>query len=292
MFSLLTICLFLIVIFLYIKIWNKFIHKVPTGIGILLTIPCFFYFDQNLDYIISILVISFTFIYFLDDLVEINFLWRIILQISASLIIYFHFITETNLIFILINTLIFLMLVNTLNFQDGEDLNISILLIIIFCNFYFNTNNKFTQNTSELILLFLISFSFFNFKKKFLYFGDSSCYFISIIIFLFVYEELKNEILIKSLISIVIFPIIDVIYVVIYRIFKKENLLSRNYLHLYQIIAKKTNSKLYILPNILFPLLNIFISSYFSLGTFFIVFLVISNAFLLIITHLILKKFI
>lgn len=292
MFSLLTICLFLIVIFLYIKIWNKFIHKVPTGIGILLTIPCFFYFDQNLDYIISILVISFTFIYFLDDLVEINFLWRIILQISASLIIYFHFITETNLIFILINTLIFLMLVNTLNFQDGEDLNISILLIIIFSNFYFNTNSKFTQNTSELILLFLISFSFFNFKKKFLYFGDSSCYFISIIIFLFVYGELKNEILIKSLISIVIFPIIDVIYVVIYRIFKKENLLSRNYLHLYQIIAKKTNSKLYILPNILFPLLNIFISSYFSLGTFFIVFLVISNTFLLIITHLILKKFI
>lgn len=292
MFSLLIICLFLIVIFLYVKIWNKFIHKVPTGIGILLTIPCFFYFDQNLDYIISILIISFTFIYFLDDLVEINFLWRIILQISASLIIYFHFITETNLIFILINTLIFLILVNTLNFQDGEDLNISILLIIIFSNFYFNTNNKFTQNTSELILLFLISFSFFNFKKKFLYFGDSSCYFISIIIFLFAYGELKNEILIKSLISIVIFPIIDVIYVVIYRIFKKENLLSRNYLHLYQIIAKKTNLKLYILPNILFPLLNIFISSYFSLGTFFIVFLVISNTFLLIITHLILKKFI
>ena len=92
MFSLLIICLFLIVIFLYVKIWNKFIHKVPTGIGILLTIPCFFYFDQNLDYIISILIISFTFIYFLDDLVEINFLWRIILQISASLIIYFHFI--------------------------------------------------------------------------------------------------------------------------------------------------------------------------------------------------------
>ena len=121
---------------------------------------------------------------------------------------------------------------------------------------------------------------------------EQSCYFISIIIFLFVYSELKNEILIKSLISIVIFPIIDVIYVVIYRIFKKENLLSRNYLHLYQIIAKKTNSKLYILPNILFPLLNIFISSYFSLGTFFIVFLVISNTFILIITHLILKKFI
>lgn len=292
MFPLLIICLFIIVIFLYVKIWNKFIRKVPTGIGILLTIPLFFYFEQNLDYIISILIISFTFIYFLDDLVEINFLWRIILQISASLIIYFHFITETNLIFILINTFIFLVLVNTLNFQDGEDLNISILLIIIFSNFYFNTDNKFTQNTSEFILLFLITFSFFNLKKKFLYFGDSSCYFISIIIFLFAYSELKNEILIKSLISIVIFPIIDVIWVVIYRIYKKENLLSRNYLHLYQIIAKKTNLKLYILPNILFPLLNIFISSYFSLEKFFIVFLVITNTFLLIITHLILKKFI
>lgn len=290
--ALLLIFFFSIVNFLYIKTWNKFLNKVPTGIGLLLTIPCFFYFYQNMDYVSTVLIISFSLIYFLDDLIEINFLWRISLQILASFVIYFLFITEINLLFIFINIFVFLTLVNTLNFQDGEDLNIAVLLIIIFSNFYFNSDNKFTQNISELILLFLISFSFFNIKKKFLYFGDSSCYFISIIIFLFAFDEIQNETLIKSLIAIIIFPIIDVFYVVIYRIYKKENLLSRNYLHLYQIISQKTNFKYYILPNILFSLLNILISSYFSLETIFIVFLIITNTFLLILTRLIIKKFV
>ena len=285
------IFLFSLINFLYIKTWNKFLDKVPTGIGILLTIPCFFfYFEQNFNFISIALILVFSFIYFLDDLIEINFLWRILLQILASFVIYFLFITEVNFITIFFNLLVFLILVNTLNFQDGENLNIAILLIIIFGNFYFNSEYKFIQHTSELILFFLISFSFFNIKKNSLYFGDSSCYFISIIIFLFAYNEIHNEILIKSLIAIIVFPIIDVFYVVIYRFFRKENLLSRNYLHLYQIIAQKTNLKFYLLPNILFSFLNIFISLYFSLEMNFIVFLVILNTVLLIVINLIIKK--
>ena len=59
-----------------------------------------------------------------------------------------------------------------------------------------------------------------------------------------------------------------------------------NYFHLYQIIAQKSNLKFYLLPNILFSFLNIFISLYFSLEMNFIVFLVILNTVLLIVINL------
>ena len=140
------------------------------------------------------------------------------------------------------------------------------------------------------LLLFLISFSFFNFKKNFLYFGDSGCYLISIIIALFAYSEMNNPILIKLLISVIIFPVIDVFYVIGYRILNKENLLTRNYLHIYQIIAQKINSKLYLLPNMILSFLNIFISFYIPLGINFIIFLVSVNISLLFIMRLIIKK--
>ena len=167
--TLIFIPIFLLVNFLYIKIWNNYSNKVPTGAGFLLIIPCFFfYLEQNFYFNSIILIIIFSFIYFLDDLVEINFFLRILLQIFVSLVIYFSFSTELNWIIIFINIVIFLILVNTFNFQDGEDLNIASLLFIIFGIFYFYAENNFIQKTSEVILLFLISFSLFNLKKKFL----------------------------------------------------------------------------------------------------------------------------
>ena len=284
---------FLLVNFLYIKIWNNFSNKVPTGVGFLLIIPCFFfYLEQNLYFISIALIIIFSFIYLLDDLIEINFLVRILLQIFASLVIYFSFTSELNLIIIFINLVLFLILVNVLNFHDGEDLNIATLLFIIFGIFYFYAENSLIQKTSEVILLFLISFSIFNRKKNFLYFGDSGCYFLSIIIFLFVYNEIQNLILIKLLISVILFPIIDVVYVILYRILNKQNLLSRNYLHIYQILAKKSILKFYLLPNILFSILNIFISLYFNLELGFLVCLIFLNIFLLFVIRFAIQKLI
>ena len=287
------IFLFSLIIFLYLKIWNKFSNKVPTGIGIILIIPCFFlYIDQNLNFISIISLLIFSLIYFLDDLIEINFFFRIVLQIFASIIIYFSLVIDINIIIYIFNLITFLIIVNTLNFQDGEDLNIAILLIIIFGIFYFHSENISIQNTSKIILLFLISFSFFNIKKKFLYFGYSGCYFISIIIFLFLYNEINNLVLIKFLAGAIAYPIIDVFYVLVYRIFNRQNLLSRNYLHLYQILAQKINSKIYLLPNILFSILNIFILSNFSLGKNLIAFLIIINIALLFLIRLTINKLI
>tara|TARA_A100001015_G_scaffold158328_1_gene175717 strand:- start:2492 stop:3364 length:873 start_codon:yes stop_codon:yes gene_type:complete len=283
--------LFLLINICYIHVWYKFLDKVPTGIGIVLIVPCYFlYFEEQLYFLSTFLILTFTFIYFLDDLKGIHFLWRIMLQILSSVVIFFSVSFDGNYIFLILNLFFILVLVNVLNFQDGEDLNISTLLIMIFGVFYFYADLEFIKKTSQIILLFLISFSFFNFKKNFLYFGDSGCYLISIIIALFAYSEMNNAILIKLLISVIIFPVIDVFYVIGYRILNKENLLTRNYLHIYQIIAQKINSKLYLLPNMILSFLNIFISFYIPLGINFIIFLVSVNISLLFIMRLIIKK--
>ena len=291
MVSLFSFILFLLVNFFYIKIWKKFSDKVPSGIGVLLTIPSFFYyFEQNLYFTSILLISTFTFLYYLDDLKGIHFLSRLFLQTSASLVIYFSYTLEINFIIIFLNLIFFIILVNVLNFQDGEDLNISILFIPIFILFYLYSESEIIKNVSKIIVLFLIAFSLFNSKKNTLYFGDSGCFFVTIIIFLFAYNEINNLILIKLLIAVLAFPTIDVFYVILYRIFKKENLLSRNYLHVYQILAQKKYLKIYLVPNILFSVLNILISLNFLLEVKFIFFLVFINILFLFIIRLIIKK--
>lgn len=291
MVSLFFFILFLLVNFFYIKIWKKFSDKVPSGIGVLLTIPCFFYyFEQNLYFTSIVLILAFSFLYYLDDLKGIHFLSRLFLQTSASLVIYFSYTLEINFITIFLNLIFFIILVNVLNFQDGEDLNISILFVPIFILFYLYSESEIIKNVSKIIVLFLIAFSLFNSKKNTLYFGDSGCFFVAIIIFLFAYNEINNLILIKLLIAVLAFPAIDVFYVILYRIFKKENLLSRNYLHVYQILAQKVNLKIYLVPNILFSVLNILISLNFLLEVKFIFFLVFINILFLFIIRLIIKK--
>lgn len=291
--NIIYIVLFCFINFVYIKTWNKLSDKVPTGIGIILIIPFFIFFlNQNLNLIHSLLLIIFSLIYFFDDLKGLHFLSRILLQIAASLVIYFSLSLEFNYILIFLNLSFFLLIINFLNFQDGEDLNISTLLIIIFFVFHFYSENKLIQNTSEIILYFLISFSFFNVKKNFLYFGDSGCYFVSIIIFLFFYSELQNYLLIKLIFSTILFPLTDVVYVILYRIFNKENLLTRNYLHIYQILSIKTKSKIYLLINAFFPTLNIIIALNFSLSLNLIISLIILNITLLLMMRILIKKLI
>jgi UDP-N-acetylmuramyl pentapeptide phosphotransferase/UDP-N-acetylglucosamine-1-phosphate transferase len=283
--------LFLLVNFFYIKVWKKFSDKVPSGVGVLLAIPCFFYFfEKNLYFTNTVLILTFSFLYYLDDLKGIHFLSRVFLQALASLIIYFSYTLEMNFIIIFLNLILFIILVNVLNFQDGEDLNISILLIPIFILFYLYSESEIVKNVSKIIVLFLIAFSLFNSKKNTLYFGDSGCFFVSIIIFLFAYNEINNLKLIKLLIAVLAFPITDVFYVILDRILKKENLLTRNYLHIYQILAQKVNLKIYLMPNILFLVLNILISLNFLLEVKFILFLFFINILFLLIIRLIIKK--
>tara|TARA_E500000178_G_C16457261_1_gene502809 strand:- start:127 stop:438 length:312 start_codon:yes stop_codon:yes gene_type:complete len=91
--------------------------------------------------------------------------------------------------------------------------------------------------------------------------------------------------MIKLFLSVIIFPITDVFFVFFYRVYKKENLLSRNYHHIYQVLKKKTKWKLYLLPNVIFALINILISTQMTLNINLVFILISLNFLFCIITH-------
>ena len=278
--------------FIYIKIWKKISKKTPTGVGFFLIIPLLYFlleFDLKLFYSISLIL--FSFIYFFDDLIGLNFLWRILIQILTSVIIYFSFSFELFFIQFFFLVSFFFILMNSLNFQDGKDLNIIILLLMIFFAFYFFSSNLVIKNISELILIYLLIFSIFNGKKNNLYFGDVGCFISSILIFLFIITDIENLLLIKVILSIIFFPIVEIFLVNLYRVCKKENLLARNYYYIYQILAKKIKYKFYLLPNFFFFFLNYFISSQLILNMKLILFLIFINLSLGVILRLVISKF-
>ena len=278
--------------FIYIKIWKKISKKTPTGVGFFLVIPLiYFLFKFDLKLFYSISLILFSLIYFFDDLIGLNFLWRILIQILTSAIIYFSFSFELFFIQFFLVVSLFFILMNSLNFQDGKDLNITILLLMIFFAFYFFSSNLVIKNISELILIYLLIFSIFNSKKNNLYFGDAGCFISSILIFLFIITDIENLLLKKVILSIILFPIAEILLVNLYRFYKKENLLTRNYYYIYQLLAKKIKYKLYLLPNFFLALVNYFISSQLSINMKLILFLIFINLSLGVILRLVISKF-
>jgi UDP-GlcNAc:undecaprenyl-phosphate/decaprenyl-phosphate GlcNAc-1-phosphate transferase len=278
MIFLITSILFYFYNYLYIKIWKKISTITPKGAGIILIIPLVYLilnFDLKLFFLISILL--FSFIYYLDDLFGLSPLLRLLIQILTPMMIYFYSFKEFNCIYFPFVILFFFIVVNTLNFQDGEDLNLASVLFLIFITFFYFTSNLIIKDISKLILLYLFIFGIFNKKKNNLYFGDAGCYIISILSFLFIIIDFQNLFMVKIFLSVIFFPIIEIFLVTFYRIYKKQNLFSRNYYYIYQILAQKTKWKIYILPNIFFAFANNLISIQLNLDTQLILILFFSN---------------
>ena len=206
---------------------------------------------NQIDY--SLLIISlFTVIYLIDDIKKLNFILRIFLQLcSGFLIAYLSFSEiDTNILiyFLFLGMLFMFIATNLFNFNDGANLHVSILFLIILISFYFFgdfSSDIFNQSVLFLIL-FIFIFMIFN-HFNLLYFGDSGCFLFSIFIlsFLIKSQSIYNIFLFLSIISLYI---LDAIYVFILRIKNKENLLSRNYHHLYQKIEIKHKNYTYLIP--------------------------------------------
>ena len=287
-----SVILFYLINLLYLKIWKKFSKLTPNGVGVLFIIPLTYFtlkFDLNFFFIISLIL--FTLIYFLDDVSNLNFYWRLLIQIATSAVIYFSFFTKFNFIEFALILFFFFILINTLNFHDGADLNISTLLFLIFFVIFYFTRNLIIKNITELILLYLLIFKIFNQKKNNLYFGDVGCFISSVLIFLFVINDIKNSLMIKAILSVILFPVIEVFLITFYRIYKKENLLSRNYYYLYQKIARKTKWKMYLIPNIFFAFTNYLIFNEINFSIQIIPYLILLNTALIILSHFIFSKF-
>ena len=153
------------------------------------------------------------------------------------------------------------MIVNVLNFYDGSDLN---LCTIIFCCglILLISNNyamEYSRSLGAVLISFAIGFGILNSRPNIIYLGDSGSFSIAaIIIFISISSLKESNYLPIEFIALLALPIFDVLYVIFLRISNKHNLLTRNYLHLYQRIQIKYKYFYYLIPTILNFLIFLF----------------------------------
>ena len=227
----------------------------------------YFYLIGNAIFDFSILIpISILFIIgFYDDLYKVDFKLKFIFQIIAAKILIdygyvidnFHGIlgiNDLNRIFAQVFTIfIIVAIINAINFIDGIDgLASSIVGIFIILYEFFSKNISEMRILSFLILGLLISFLFFNLKKdKKVFLGDSGSLFLGGLVSVYVLDILSSSYLIKEefdinkvlfVISILAYPIIDIIRVFFLRIIKKKSPFKADKNHIHHLILNKTKS--------------------------------------------------
>ena len=280
----------------YIYIWKKLNKNIPKGCGIILPI-CFSFATYNqLSTPFLIITCLVTMIYWIDDLIELSAKTRIFLSaFSGAMILIFNLNLEINFLLLLLLFIVFGFictgLTNVINFYDGNDLNISFLLFLTGGIYTFRTYPE-ISDIGIIFLILSITFSIFNKTPKNLYWGDSGCFSLAYIFTIFLVLLFFNKLSIPSEVFIPLFlPIFDVFFVILIRLKRRHNLLSRNYLHLYQRIAHRYGKKYYLLPqlvNVIFVLLVSIILNNLGINNLFSPF--ISGFFITPINYFILRK--
>ena len=248
---------------------------VPTGFG--LFIPAFIlfrliFFNNTLiftsEIICASIVMLFSIIYYVDDLFYLAAWKRILVCIFTALSIvlalyYFDSIYTYKisvLLIIFLTILIEIFLANVLNFYDGADLNLSFIALTVgIILFTSDLNSDFLISTISLTLIgFSIGFSFLNIYPKSIYLGDTGSFALSSLIVLVLLISFSQYGLIPyRLLVYLSFPAFDVLYVLLIRLWFRHDLLSRNYLHLYQRLQIERRNLLYLLPPVFNYLLAI-----------------------------------
>ena len=222
-----------------------------------------------------------------DDQKEIDYKLKLVAQILIAKILidqgflinnlngFLGFEQLPNLFSQFLTMLIFLTIINSFNFIDGIDgLAISVFSIsIIFLTFISFSSNKLTA-LNLFFLSSIIPLFYFNFKKKNKTFlGDSGSLFLGSIIGINVISIISTKIFVSIpfnriilSVSLIIYPIVDLIRVVIKRILSNKSPFLPDNNHLHHLINKYYNNHrkstfLIILCNVVFLLLIIFLES-------------------------------
>lgn len=252
----------------YILFFKGILKKsfVPTGFGISLSLTLLigFFFNRQDEYIYSltpcvIFILIGSLIYFLDDIYSLSPIIRMSISSIVSLLIVengfkVEFLSIENSLYLLVISIVLIItigLVNVFNFYDGADLNLTSLIFLTGLILkIFNTENLLLYTLLGSILIgYSIGFGLINRKPKHLYLGDSGSFSIALLFLtLLLSSYFKSIPIFIHLLALISFPIFDVFYVLLIRVYFSHNLLSRNYLHLYQRLNIEKQNFNYLIP--------------------------------------------
>lgn len=197
-----------------------------------------------------------------DDIYKMDFKLKFIFQIIAAKIIIdsgliienlhgFMGIYEIGRVFgHLLTIFIIVSIVNSINFIDGIDgLALSVIIVFISAFEFFSMNQTQLINLSTILIISALPMFYFNFRKnKKVFLGDSGSLFLGGIVSIYVLNILSPSYLIKPeydinkvffVISILFYPIIDLVRVFILRIVKGGSPFKADKNHIHHILNIK-----------------------------------------------------
>jgi len=216
------------------------------------------------DYSIMVPLSLLMFLGLYDDINNVDFKLKFIFQIIAAKIIIdngliidnfhglFGIFELSRIIAHLITIFIVVAIINAINFIDGIDgLAVSVIILFIILFQFFSYEITPFKNFSAILLGSLLPLYYFNFRNKNkVFLGDSGSLFLGGIASIYVIYILTNNYIIKPeydihkivfVISILIYPITDIIRVFSVRISKQKSPFIADKNHIHHIILKKTN---------------------------------------------------
>ena len=256
------------------KINDRSSHKVIAtrsgGIAIfssLFFISSFYYFNSTevFDFSLIIPLSMLLVVGLYDDLYNLDFKLKFIFQIIAAKIIIdngliidnLHGILgffELNRIIAQLITIFFIVaIINSINFIDGIDgLAISIVSLFMILFEFFSSSDTNLYYLTVIMVFSILPLFYFNFKKENkVFLGDSGSLFLGALTSIYVLKILSQDYLIDSVydmnkvlfvLSILFYPIVDIIRIVIIRIKEKKSPFEADKRHIHHLVMAKVKS--------------------------------------------------
>ena len=235
--------------------------------SVIFLVSCFFYFSDivvfDFSFLVPLSLLMLVGLY--DDIYKIDFKLKFIFQIIAAKIIIDNGLIIDNLHGVLginelgritaqIITIFFIVaIINSINFIDGIDgLAISIVgLFIVAFEFFSNNSSQFLY-LSIITISSILPIYYFNFKKrKKVFLGDSGSLFLGGIVSIYVIYILSQNYIIQEeydlhkiifVVSILFYPIVDIIRIVFKRIKDGKSPFEADKNHLHHRLITKVNN--------------------------------------------------
>jgi UDP-N-acetylmuramyl pentapeptide phosphotransferase/UDP-N-acetylglucosamine-1-phosphate transferase len=249
----------------YRHLWIRFkgAEQTPTGYGSLLAIFLLcgtIYLQGPADLIWSyVLVAVVAAIYWCDDLLGLARRFRVLIQFTSGFALCYLLLAGTKLdAAALVGCcaaagFLNVTLTNVVNFSDGADLNVAtVMLLTVGTILLIGPDAAFMRPSAIIIVAFVAPFALLNSRPRTIYFGDAGCFVFASFMTIMTVYYFRNSAGSAAYAAIPLaLPVYDAVYVVVWRIRHKEDVLSRNYLHLYQKLQNKYRNFLYLLPQLL-----------------------------------------
>jgi UDP-N-acetylmuramyl pentapeptide phosphotransferase/UDP-N-acetylglucosamine-1-phosphate transferase len=195
--------------------------------------------------------------YWFDDFFELKAAFWLALQFATGIVLCYLLLAHSLaaspdlLVLACVATGIFEVgMTNVINFYDGADLNLAMLMLLTSASLLLaGAVNPALQETAASIVAFVLPFAVVNSRPKSLYFGDAGCFAFASVLTAGAIVSLRDGDSYGTFAAVPLgLPVMDALYVLLLHIVRKEDLLSRNYLHLYQQLQSRYRNFIYLAP--------------------------------------------